>query len=96
MRFTADSDQITSSAQTAMGTVQRLESEVSTLMGQLNALEGSWNGPAAAAFQSALGNWRATSQTVQESLQALSSSLSNAGAHYGEVESGITSMFAGR
>ena len=49
-RYSVDADAVLTAAQHARSTIDRIHSDVQTLNTQLNALSGSWNGPAASAF----------------------------------------------
>ena len=53
-RYTVDSDAVDSAAAAITATVSRLQGEVTSLHGQLDALQGVWTGAAAVAFQGVL------------------------------------------
>ena len=67
-RFTVDSDAVDSAAAAIGATVSRLQSEVTALHGQLDALQGVWTGGAAVAFQGVVQQWRTTQTSVEQVL----------------------------
>jgi WXG100 family type VII secretion target len=85
-RYSVDAEAVLSSANQARATIARLHSEVQTLNTQLVALGGSWSGPAATAFLGVHESWRTTQSAVEANLQALTQALSQAGAHYRDME----------
>lgn len=85
-RYSVDAEAVLSSANHARATIARLHSEVQTLNTQLAALGGSWSGPAATAFLGVHESWRTTQSAVEANLQALTQALSQAGAHYRDME----------
>jgi WXG100 family type VII secretion target len=60
----------------------------------LVALQGSWTGQAASAFQAVVADWTATQRRVEESLQLLNTGLAQAGQHYAEIELQNARLFA--
>jgi WXG100 family type VII secretion target len=85
-RYSVDAEAVLSAANHARATIARLQSEVHTLNAQLVALGGSWSGPAATAFLGVHESWRTTQGAVEANLQALTQALSQAGAHYRDME----------
>jgi 6 kDa early secretory antigenic target len=85
-RYSVDAEAVLSAANHARATIARLQREVQTLNAQLNALGGSWSGPAATAFLGVHESWRTTQSAVEANLQALTQALSQAGAHYRDME----------
>ena len=85
-RYSVDAEAVLSAANHARATIARLQSEVQTLNAQLGALGGSWSGPAATAFLGVHESWRTTQSAVEANLQALTQALSQAGAHYRDME----------
>ena len=61
---------------------------------QLHALQDSWGGTAAVAFQAVVADWQATQQRVEESLVAINAALGTAGRQYLEVEEANARMFS--
>ncbi|WP_211240132.1 WXG100 family type VII secretion target, partial [Promicromonospora kroppenstedtii] len=50
MRFEVDSDQVEQASAAVAGSVATVRTEVGALMRNLDALQATWQGPAAAAF----------------------------------------------
>ncbi|WP_430647716.1 WXG100 family type VII secretion target [Agromyces sp. GXS1127] len=92
-RYQVDSEQVHAATQSMQGTIGRIQSEVAALMAQLTGLQASWSGQASAAFQAAVGDWRATQQHVEQSLAALNQALGAAALHYGDVEQANARLF---
>ena len=92
-RFQVDSAEVQQATHNVRTTIDRLQSDVTTLMGQLNGLQGSWTGQAALAFQSAVADWRVTQQQVEQHLAALNVSLGNAATHYADAEQANIHLF---
>ena len=92
-RYQVDSEQVQMATQGAQGTIERIRSEVASLLAQLTGLQGSWSGQAATAFQGAVADWRVTQQHVEESLAGLSQALGAAAMHYADVEQANARLF---
>jgi early secretory antigenic target protein ESAT-6 len=73
--------------------MSRIQGEVSSLLGQLVNLQGSWSGPAASAFQGVVTEWRATQQRVDENLSAINQALTFAAQQYAETETSNARLF---
>ncbi len=93
-RYQVDSDAILGATGAARASIGRLQGEVAALNGHLTALQGSWQGSAATAFQSLVGEWTATQQRVEQTLAALTEALGSAGQHYAEIEQANARLFA--
>lgn len=85
-RYSVDAEAVLNAANHARSTIARIHSDVQTLNSQLGALGGTWSGPAATAFLGVHETWRSTQSTVEANLQALTHALSQAGAHYRDME----------
>ncbi len=92
-QYSVDSEAVLATSAGAQATMGRVQGEVSTLLGQLVSLEGSWTGAAATAFQAAVADWRATQQRVEENLAALTAALGHAAQQYAEIESVNARLF---
>ena len=92
-RYQVDSEQVQMATQSAHGTIERIRSEVASLLAQLTGLQGSWSGQASTAFQAAVADWRATQQHVEESLAGLNHALGAAAIHYADVEQSNARLF---
>lgn len=92
-RFHVDSDAVATATANVRATIGRIQGEVGAMQAQLSELQGSWSGSAAAAFQSVVGEWRATQQRVEESLSSIAAALGHAGQQYSEIEAANARMF---
>lgn len=92
--YQVDSEAVLSTTATAQASIGRIQAEVAGLLAQLTGLEGSWSGQAAAAFQGAVSDWRATQRHVEESAEGLNRALSQAGQQYAEVEQANARLFS--
>lgn len=91
--YHVDAAQVSAATQTVQGTIGRIQSEVSSLLGQLGGLQSSWSGQASTAFQAAVSDWRATQQQVEQSLDGLNRALGIAATQYAEAESANARLF---
>ncbi len=94
MRYQIDSEAVLSATSSVQASIARLQSEVAGLHNQLVGLQGSWSGQASSAFQTAVTDWKATEQRVEESLAALNAALGQAGQQYADVEMSNARLFA--
>lgn len=92
--YSVDSAQVLAATQTVQGTIDRVQSEVGSLMGQLAGLQSAWTGQAATAFQTAAADWRTTQQQVEASLAGLRHALATAGQVYADAELANARLFA--
>ena len=93
-RYQVDSEAVLSTTVTSRAAMGRIQSEVAALVAQLTALEGTWSGQAATAFQTAVSGWRVTQDQVDQSAEALGQALSQAGQQYAEVEQANARLFS--
>ena len=91
--YHVDAAQVSAATQTVQGTIGRIQSEVSSLLGQLAGLQSSWSGQAATAFQTAVADWRTTQQHVEQSLAGLNHALGVAATQYAEAEQANARLF---
>lgn len=91
--FSVDSDAVLAATTLVRGTVDRLQSEASTLHAQLAQLQSVWTGTAAVAFHGAADQWHAAHRQVEESLATISTALATAGRQYAEAEQLSASLF---
>jgi WXG100 family type VII secretion target len=91
--YTVDSEAVASATARARSTVSRIQSEVQGLQSQLVALQSSWSGPAASAFQVVADEWRVTQSRVEQSLEAITIALEQAGQQYADVEASNAALF---
>ena len=92
-RYQVDSEAVFTATGAVRGTIARIQSEVEAMQGQLAALQGSWSGNAALAFQTVVTDWKATQQRVEESLGAINLALGHAGQGYADVEAANARLF---
>jgi early secretory antigenic target protein ESAT-6 len=93
-RYQVDSEAVTAATSSAKASVGRIQAEVSGLHGQLTALQGSWTGQAASAFQAAVVDWKSVEERVEQSLSAMSLALGQAAQQYSEIELSNARLFA--
>ncbi|MES2169491.1 MAG: WXG100 family type VII secretion target [Actinomycetota bacterium] len=92
-RYQVDSDAVTAATSSARAAVGRIQAEVSGLHGQLTALQGSWSGQAANAFQAVVADWKAVQERVEQSLGSISHALGQAAVQYAEAEIANARLF---
>ena len=92
-RYNVDIEAVLSATGAVQGTISRIQAEVGGLNAQLGALQGSWSGQAATAFQSVVSDWTTTQHRVEESLAAISTALGHAGQQYAEIEQSNARLF---
>ncbi|MGY6497343.1 MAG: WXG100 family type VII secretion target [Microcella sp.] len=92
-RYHVDADALLSATSTTTATIGRLQAECAGLTSQLSALQGSWSGNAATAFQALVAEWMATYSRLEQNLAALNHALGQAGRQYAEIEQQAASMF---
>jgi WXG100 family type VII secretion target len=76
-------------------TIDRISSDISTMNGQLRALDGSWTGPAAIAFGELMTDWTVASVRLTESLTAIGTALRQIHSHYLETEATNVRLLGG-
>ena len=91
--FQVDSDAVLGATGSIHASMERLQGESSSLLGQLMNLQGSWTGSASSAFQSVIADWRATQTRVEESLGTIGSALGTVAQQYAEAETSNTGLF---
>ncbi len=92
--YQVDSEQVALAAANAANTANEVRSSVALMMAQLQALQGSWVGAAAASFQEVIAGWHATQIQVESSLDSVSAALSQASATYSDAEGAATALFS--
>ena len=91
--FSTDTGDMQVKSQAVMNTIDRLRSEVSTMQMNLDQLQGTWQGAAAASFHAIVAEWRSTHVQIEEALSSIAAALQHASAQYEEVEQVNTSLF---
>ncbi len=92
-RYQVDSEAVLGATNAVRTSIGRIQAEVGGLHGQLISLQDSWSGQAASAFQAVVNEWKSTQQRVEESLDAISRALGQAGQHYAEIEAANARLF---
>ena len=93
-RFQVDSEAVLTATGAIRSSIDRVQSETSALHGQLAALQDSWSGQAAVAFQSLFQHWRTAELQMQESLAEISQALNFAGQQYADTEAANARLFS--
>ena len=91
--YQVDSEAVAAATTTIRGTMDRIQSESSSLLSQLVALQGSWTGQASLGFQSVVTDWKATQARVDDALGAIALALGQAGRQYADVELANAQLF---
>ena len=91
--FTVDTDALFTATTALRGTVDRLQSESTTMRSQLAALQSAWTGQAATTFQGATEQWHAAQAQLEQALAAITAALDHAGQQYVQAEDYSASLF---
>jgi WXG100 family type VII secretion target len=94
MLYHVDSDEVAAAAARAAHSGETIRSEVAALVGSLQALDGTWQGQASAAFAGVLTQWRSAQAQVEAALTSLTQALSAAATGYADAEATAARMFA--
>ena len=94
MLYQVDSDEVAGAAAQAGRSAEAIRAEVAAIVGQLHALESSWQGSASTAFAGVLAQWRGAQAQVEQALESLTQALGAAAAGYAEAEATAARMFA--
>ncbi|MDN4480116.1 WXG100 family type VII secretion target [Demequina muriae] len=95
-RYHVDAAEVAAASALASGSAESIRGEVAAMMGHLTALEGSWQGGAAAAFAGVLDQWRGAQVQVEQALDALTVALSQAAEQYQTAEDTAARLFTAR
>jgi WXG100 family type VII secretion target len=93
-RFEVDSAQVASASAAVRASMGAISAEVDQMMRHLLALQGSWQGQAAASFQGVVADWRATQERVRASLEEVGEALAASGRAYEAAEADAVRLFA--
>lgn len=91
--YQVNSESVFHAAHTARATIGRVQADLQQLTHSLQALQGSWSGTAATAFQSVVSEWRATQTAVEGQLIQITESLGLAAQHYVDMEAQNARLF---
>lgn len=92
-RYTVDSEAVIGAAGAISATVARLQTEAGSLHAQLEALQGSWSGQAAVAFQGVVSQWRTAQAGLEQALAGIDRALRTASQQYAEIELANARLF---
>lgn len=93
-QYHVDAAQVAGASALAARSAQTIRGEVAGMLGQLQALEGSWQGGAATAFAGIVAQWHATQMQVEAALDEITLALGHAAEQYQTAEDTATRMFA--
>ena len=91
--FSVDSERIHAANSTIQATIQRLQTEVTNLHGQLGGLQESWQGVAATSFQELIFRWWTSADALEQNLGQIGQALSMAASQYQEIEQANQRLF---
>ena len=91
--YQVNSESVFHAAHTARATIGRVQADLQQLTHSLQALQGSWSGTAATAFQSVVSEWRSTQTAVEGQLIQITESLGLAAQHYVDMEAQNARLF---
>lgn len=94
MRYQVDSEQMNAASGAVAASVTTVRTEVAAMMRNLDALQGTWTGGAAAAFSGTVTQWRAAQNQVETALDAIQAALAQAAQNYADAELTATRMFS--
>lgn len=92
-QYQVDSDAVFATSGAARGSISRIQAEAQALHSQLAALQSSWTGQAASAFQIVVDDWKVTQQRIEESLTSINAALGQAGQQYADIEATNALLF---
>jgi early secretory antigenic target protein ESAT-6 len=95
-RYHVDAAEVASASSLAARSSDTIRAEVGAMLGHLTALQGSWQGGAAAAFAGVLDQWRGAQVQVEQALDALTVALSQAATEYQNAEDSAARLFSAR
>lgn len=93
MRYEVDSAVVAQAGAAAGASVSAIRAEVAALLRHLTELQGAWRGGAATAFAGVVGDWSATQQRVEASLDQITAALGAAAQHYADAEAAASRLF---
>lgn len=93
--FMVDSESIASAALRVNASSDALRAEVSAMMAELMALNGTWAGAASSQFAECIAQWQAVQAQVEAALDTIASQLNTASSVYAEAEAQSAALFAG-
>ncbi|RSX54730.1 type VII secretion protein [Bifidobacterium dolichotidis] len=93
-QFQVDSERMQSSSAAVNSSVSQIRQAVQGMVTNLNALQDVWRGAASTQFASVVSQWRAAQQQMEQSLEAIQQSLSQASIVYADAESQAARLFS--
>ena len=92
-RYQVDVDAVNQASAQARATIDRLHQDVASLTHTLQTLSSVWTGAASAAFTDLYSAWHLTQNQLEAQLADITSALSQAGAHYHDMETANVALF---
>lgn len=93
-QYHVDAAEISRGAQRATQSGERIRAEVAGLLATLTALEGTWQGGAASAFNGVLEQWRGAQAQVESALESMGLALGQAAQEYEAAEQQASRLFS--
>lgn len=93
--FHVDASALDTATAQISATIDRITGDVATMTGQLRTLDGSWSGPAAAAFHTLMSDWTTSSTRLTESLTTITVALRQIHSHYLDTEAANVRILGG-
>ncbi|MFJ2370951.1 WXG100 family type VII secretion target [Microbacterium sp. NPDC087665] len=91
--FTVDTDAVQAAHGAARATMERLQTESTTLMAQLSQLQSSWVGSASTAFQGCAEQWRGAALHVEQVLDSIGTALGTTATQYADADQYSANLF---
>lgn len=91
--YHVDSEAVRQATDLAHSTISRVQADLQQLTSHLQALNSSWSGQAASAFQSVFAEWRQTQIALEGQFLQITQSLGRAAQHYAEMEAQNARLF---
>jgi len=91
--FTVDTEAVHAAHGAVRATIERLQSESTTLMAQLRQLQTSWVGSASNAFQGCAEQWQGAQLHVEQVLDSIGTSLGSAASQYADADQYSARLF---
>jgi len=92
-QYHVDAAQVAQASAFTTRSAQTIRTEVASMLAQLQALEGSWQGAAATGFTAVVQQWQSTQTQVDAALDQIALSLGSAAQHYQDAEDMAARMF---
>ena len=94
-KFEVDSAEVARAAGAVERTCAALRSEAATMLHQLEELQSTWHGEAAARCAAIVDDWRGVQARVDTALDGVQVALAGAARTYEDAETSATALFGG-